>query len=84
MSKITTLTIQKWGNSLAVRIPAALARKVDFVVGQPVTITTDEFGVIVHRTGSPKQTLAQRLAAFDADQHGGEAMASGRVGAEVL
>ena len=84
MSKTTTLTVQKWGNSLAVRIPAALARKVDFVAGQPVTITTDDFGVIVHRTGSPKLNLAQRLAAFDADQHGGEAMASGRVGTEVL
>lgn len=84
MSKTTTLTVQKWGNSLAVRIPSALAREVHFVAGQPVTITTDDLGVIVHRTGLPKLTLAERLAAFDADQHGSEAMASSRVGAEVL
>lgn len=25
--KITTLTVQKWGNSLAVRIPAAMAHQ---------------------------------------------------------
>lgn len=84
MSKTTTLTVQKWGNSLAVRIPAALARKAQFTVGQPVEITSDDFGVIVHRKGCPKLTLAQRLAAFNPDTHGGEVMASGRVGAEVI
>ena len=84
MSKTATLTVQKWGNSLAVRIPAEVARKVHFVVGQPVEISTDDFGVIVHRKGSPKLTLEQKLAAFDPMQHGGEAMTSGRLGAEVF
>jgi antitoxin MazE len=84
MSKTATLTVQKWGNSLAVRIPAALARKVNFVAGQSVEVTTDDLGVVVHRKGSPTRTLAQRLAAFDPDKHGGEAMPSGRVGAEVF
>ena len=84
MRKTATLTVQQWGNSLAVRIPAALAREVKFVVGQPVEISTDELGVIVHRKGLPKLTLAQRLAAFDIDQHGVEAMPSKPLGAEVL
>ncbi len=84
MSKTATLTVQQWGNSLAVRIPAALARKVHFVVGQPVEISTDDFGVVVHRKGSPKLTLKQRLAAFDPTQHGGEVMTSGHLGAEVF
>lgn len=84
MSKTATLTVQQWGNSLAVRIPAALARKVHFVVGQPVEISTDDFGVIVHRKGSPKRSLEQRLAAFDPAIHGAEVISSGRVGAEVF
>ncbi|PFH10109.1 antitoxin MazE [Collimonas sp. PA-H2] len=84
MSKVATLTVQQWGNSLAVRIPAALARKVHFVAGQPVEMSTDDFGVVVHRKGSPKLTLEQRLAAYDPAKHGGEAMPSGRVGAEVF
>lgn len=84
MSKTTTLTVQKWGNSLAVRIPATLARKAQFTAGQPVEITSDDFGVIVHRKGSPKLSLTQRLAAFDPDTHGGETMASSRAGAEVM
>lgn len=84
MTKTARLTVQQWGNSLAVRIPAALARKVHFVAGQPVEVTTDELGVVVHRTGSPKLTLSQRLAAFNPEEHGGEAMPSGRVGAEVF
>jgi antitoxin MazE len=82
MSKTATLTIQQWGNSLAVRIPAAIARRVHFVAGQPVEVSADDLGVIVHRKGSPKLTLEQRLAAFDPVKHGGEVMSSGRVGAE--
>lgn len=84
MTKTATVTVQQWGNSLAVRIPAALARKVHFVAGQPVEVSTDDFGVIVHRKGSPKLSLEQRLAAFDPEIHGGEVMPSGRVGDEVF
>lgn len=84
MSKTANLTVQQWGNSLAVRIPAALARKVRFVAGQPVEVSTDDFGVVVHRKGSPKLSLDQRLAAFDPEKHGGEVIASGRIGAEVF
>ncbi len=38
MSIGTKLTVQQWGNSLAVRIPAAVARTAHFTVGQPVEI----------------------------------------------
>ena len=82
--KTARLTVQQWGNSLAVRIPAALAREVHFVVGQPVEVSTDDMGVVVHRKGSPKRTLKQRLAAFDPEKHGGEVIVSGRLGAEVV
>jgi antitoxin MazE len=84
MSNTATLTVQQWGNSLAVRIPAAIARKVQFVAGQPVELFIDDLGVVVHRKGVPKLTLEQRLSAFDPIRHGGEEMASKPVGVEVI
>lgn len=84
MSKAAKLTIQQWGNSLAVRIPSAVARSARFVVGQPVEVTVEDSGVVVRPVGAPKLSLAQKLAMFDPAQHGGEVMATGRVGAEVF
>ncbi len=54
------------------------------MAGQPVEVSTDDFGVTVYRKGSPKLTLEQRLQAFDPDTHGGEVLSSGRLGAEVF
>jgi antitoxin MazE len=83
MAKTATLKIMQWGNSLAVRIPSAVARSAHFEVGQEVEVTTQEVGVSVKPVGKRKLTLAEKLECFDADIHGGEAMASGRVGVEV-
>ncbi len=84
MAKTAKLTIQQWGNSLAVRIPSAVARSARFTVGQPVEVTVEDSGVVVKPVGAPKLTLAQKLAMFDPAKHGGEVMATGRVGAEVF
>jgi antitoxin MazE len=82
MAKTATLTIQQRGNSLAARIPAAIARSAHFEVGQEVEVTTDEIGVTVKPVGPRKLTLAEKLAKFDPAMRGGEAMATGRIGAE--
>lgn len=84
MTKAATLTVQQWGNSLAVRIPAAVARSARFKVGQPVEVSARDSNVLVKAVGKPKLTLAQRLAAFDPALHGGEVMATATVGNEVL
>ena len=84
MSTGVKLTVQQWGNSLAVRIPAAVARTAHFTVGQPVEITVTEDGVLVKRAGIPKLTLAQKLLAFDPGRHGGEAMVTRPVGKEAM
>lgn len=84
MSKTATLTLQQWGNSLAVRIPAAVARSARFKVGQPVEVSAQDSNVLVRAVGEPKLTLAQKLAAFDPVRHAGEAMVTGRVGKEVF
>jgi nucleoside-diphosphate-sugar epimerase len=55
-----------------------------FVVGQPVEVSVADEGVLVKRAGSPKLTLAQKLAAFDPERHGGEAMPARPVGNEAM
>jgi antitoxin MazE len=84
MSKSATLTLQQWGNSLAVRIPAAVARSARLKVGQPVEVSAQDSHVLVRALGEPRLTLAQKLAAFDPNRHGGEVMATTRVGKEEL
>ena len=84
MAKTANLTVQQWGNSLAVRIPAAVARSARFVVGQPVELSVGEDGVLVKPAGAPKLTLAQKLSAYDPTRHNGEAMAVLPVGKEVV
>jgi antitoxin MazE len=82
--KCATLTLQQCGNSLAVRIPSAVAKSAGFKVGQPVEVSAQDSAVLVTAVGEPRLTLAQKLALFDPDRHGGEVMASLRVGNEVL
>ncbi len=84
MSKTATLTVQQWGNSLAVRIPAAVARSARFRVGQPVQVSAQDSNVLIKAIGEPRLTLAQKLAAFDPGRHGGEVMAATRKGNEVF
>ena len=78
------LKIQKWGNSLAVRIPAGVARSARLSEGQPVVVAAYDAGVAITPVGAPRLTLAQKLARFDPKKHGREFMATGRVGAEVF
>src|SRR6266542_3518082 len=47
LEKTATLTIQLWGNSLAVRIPSSIARSVGFKVGQPVEVSAQDSAVRV-------------------------------------
>ena len=84
MEKTATLTLQRWGNSLAVRIPASIARSAGFKVGQPVEVSAQDSTVRVVPAGEPRLTLKQKLARFDPKRHGGEIMATRRVGEEML
>lgn len=84
MAKTATLTVQQWGNSLAVRIPAAVARSARFRVGQLVEVSAQDLHVLVKAIGEPKLTLTQKLAAFDPTVHGGEVMGTRPVGSEEL
>lgn len=82
MLKKAILSVQKWGNSLAVRIPATIARSVHFHIGTQVELSVDKENVIVKPTGKQKLTLQERLNLFDPVKHGGEVMASEIIGKE--
>jgi antitoxin MazE len=84
LEKAATLRIQRWGNSLAVRIPSAIAKSVGFKVGQPVEVSAQDSALRVAAAGEPRLTLRQKLARFDPERHGGEAMPTHRLGNEAL
>ncbi len=84
MSKSATLTVQRWGNSLAVRIPAAVARSARMRVGQRVEVSAQDSNVLVKAIGEPKLTLGQKLAAFDPTRHDREVMITRPIGNEAF
>jgi antitoxin MazE len=84
MSEAAGLTVQRWGNSLAVRIPAAVARAARVKLGQPVEVIAQNSDIFVRTIGEPKLTLAQKLEMFDPFLHSGEVMPTTRLGREVL
>jgi len=81
---MATLKLRRWGNSLAVRIPAVIARSAGFREGQPVKLSTQDSSVLVSAAGEPRLTLTQMLALFDPERHGGEVTAPSPVGKELL
>jgi antitoxin MazE len=74
--------IQHWGNGLAVRLTAPIARAAHLVRGTSVVVEVVDEGVLLRVTGKPKSSLAQKLKAFDPESHGGEVAIPSRVGAE--
>ena len=77
-------TIREWGTGLGVRITAPIAKAARFARGLPIKVEVVDGGVFLRVVGKPRLTLAQKLGAFDPAVHGGEIMATGRVGAEVF
>jgi antitoxin component of MazEF toxin-antitoxin module len=54
--------VQKWGNSLAVRLPIKLARRLMFDEGDIVEVTLEDDAIVIRKSAkpSPKQVdLAQ-------------------------
>jgi antitoxin MazE len=51
-----TTTIQKWGNSLGVRIPKALAEEAGIADGDAVTVTENNGKITVERKQKKKLT----------------------------
>ena len=78
-----TLDIKKWGNSLGVRLPAAIAREAHLHTDQRVRLSIVDKKIVITPIICEQLTLEERLAIFDPAVHGGEVMTvSESVGAE--
>jgi antitoxin MazE len=55
-------TVSKWGNSLAIRIPLAVARQAGLGEGDAVALALDGAGGIVLRPTRRKYSLAELVA----------------------
>lgn len=77
------LDIKQWGNNLGVRLPSAIVREAHLKAHQSVRLTVIDGQIIITPVDNKTLTLEQRLAAFDPERHGGEAMPTqDRLGAE--
>jgi antitoxin MazE len=56
-----TTTIQKWGNSLALRIPKTVAHDVPLKNGSPVNLAVRDGKIIVELVKTPKYDLDDLL-----------------------
>jgi antitoxin MazE len=77
------LDIKLWGNNLGVRLPASVARAARLKADQTVRLTVEKGRVIITPHGNQPATLAERLALFDPELHGGEVMVAVPVGREA-
>ncbi|MFH1021654.1 MAG: AbrB/MazE/SpoVT family DNA-binding domain-containing protein [Pseudomonadota bacterium] len=77
------LNIKHWGNSLGVRLPAAVAREAHLHEDQQVRVTVEEGKVIITPIQDATLTLKQRLERYKPEHHGGEVMqGTEKLGAE--
>ena len=52
------MQVAKWGNSLAVRLPADLVRKLGLKEGDDIELHADDAGLGIARRPSPEDVLA--------------------------
>ena len=76
--------VQQWGNGLAVRLTAKIAKAAHFTLGQPLKVEVVKDGVLLRPAGKPRLTLEQKIKLFDPAKHGGEVMADAPVGREIF
>ncbi|NPV02242.1 MAG: AbrB/MazE/SpoVT family DNA-binding domain-containing protein [Brevinematales bacterium] len=74
--------VQKWGNSLAVRIPANYAKDVRIQEGSAVEVTVEENRIVIipETKGS---RLEEMLSRIDENNLHGETDTGGQVGSEI-
>lgn len=84
LNKSAVRNVQKWGNSLAVRLPASLAKTAHLNYGTPIELSVQSGNIVIKPTGERQLTLDERLKMFDSEQHGQEMMAFLPVGKEKL
>jgi antitoxin MazE len=76
--------VKKWGNSAAVRIPAAVMTAAGLKLDQQVDIREDDGRVIIEPLARPEYDLAELLAGITPENIHGETDFGAAVGQEQL
>ena len=79
-----TTTIQKWGNSLALRLPKALATEAHMAAGSRVELVRTDEGVLVKVGRKPHYRLSELLAGVTSENIHPETDWGRPVGREIL
>ena len=75
--------IQKWGNSLGLRIPKAFAEQAGVEAGSAVDLSLEDGELIIRPTRGPKYDLAALLRGVTDDNVHAEVETGPSVGGEV-
>jgi antitoxin MazE len=75
--------VQKWGNSLAIRIPKPLANQMGLEPNSPVKLSLRGMELVIVPVGVPNLTLEDLLAQVTEDNLHGEVDTGAPVGREV-
>ncbi len=78
-----TTIVQKWGNSLALRIPSALARDIHLHQGSMVDVAIIEGGMVVKPKRQSRLSLTQMLKGITKTNRHSERNTDGAAGREV-
>ena len=76
-------TIQKWGNSLAVRIPKAFVKEARVAYGTAVDISVDDGKIVIHPHTESEYRLEDLLKGITKRNIHAEVETGGAVGREV-
>lgn len=75
--------VQKWGNSLALRIPKSFAAETELSLGSDVDLTIEDGRLVVTPLSKPKHTLEELLARVTPENRHDEVGTGPSVGAEA-
>lgn len=76
-------TVQKWGNSLALRIPSSVAKDIQLRPGSEVEVAVEDGKMIVKPAKKRKPALAHLLKGITKDNRHSEQDWGGPVGREI-
>jgi antitoxin MazE len=75
--------VQKWGNSLALRLPKAVADEANVQLDSPVEITVRDHEIVIRPVAKKKYDLNKLLAGITPENVHGEVDLGKPVGKEV-
>ena len=76
-------TVQKWGNSLALRIPSSVAKDIDVRQGSAVELAVEGGAIVVKPVKKRALSLAQMLKNVTKDNRSSEQDWGAPVGGEI-